>query len=168
MPYSLIIDLLVAVLLAVTIGFAVVLNKRLGTLRQDKKALEKLAITFGESTLRAEEGVATLKQTTEILQERLEKAQALKDDLAFLIERGDGAADNLENLIRATRDTGPGDSASWPEPDAPAANTGKPGPLTATLDEAGGDVEDRAGFGNDGEIKSEAERELLRAIRSAG
>ena len=84
----------------------------------------------------------------------------MKDDLAFLIERGDSTADNLENLIRATRDTGPGDSGIWPEPVAPAVSKGKPGPLTATLDEAG--------FGDDGEIKSEAERELLKAIRSAG
>ncbi len=168
MPYSLILDLLVAALLAVTIGFAVVLNKRLGKLRQDKEALEKLAVTFGESTLRAEEGVETLKQTTEILQERLEKAQALKDDLAFLIERGDGTADNLENLIRATRETTPGVSGNWPEPDAPADGKETPGPLTATLDEAGDGAGDGADFGDDGEIKSEAERELLKAIRSAG
>ncbi len=168
MPYSLIIDLLVATLLAVTIGFAIVLNKRLGKLRQDKEALEKLATTFGESTLRAEEGVKTLKQTTEVLQERLEKAQALKDDLAFLIERGDGTADNLENLIRATRDTAPGAPGIWPEPDAPAAGKEKPGPLTATLDKMEDGVEDGAGFGDDGEVKSEAERELLKAIRSAG
>ncbi|PPR70407.1 MAG: hypothetical protein CFH03_00118 [Alphaproteobacteria bacterium MarineAlpha3_Bin2] len=39
MPYSLILDLFVAVLLVVTIGFAVVLNKRLGNLRGDKAAL---------------------------------------------------------------------------------------------------------------------------------
>ncbi len=160
MPYSLILDLLVAALLAVTIGLAVILNKRLGKVRQDKKALEKLAVTFGESTLRAEEGVETLKQTTEILQERLEKAQALKDDLAFLIERGDRTADNLENLIRATRDSAPGGPGTWPEPEAPAAGKEKPSPLTATSDEAG--------FGDNGEIKSEAERELLKAIRSAG
>ena len=160
MPYSLILDLLVAALLAVTIGFAVVLNKRLGKLRQDKEALEKLATTFGESTLRAEEGVETLKQTTEVLQERLEKAQALKDDLAFLIERGDSTADSLENLIRATRDTAPGGPATWPEPEAPAVSKEKPDPLTATSGEAG--------FGDDDGIKSEAERELLKAIRSAG
>lgn len=164
MPYSLILDLLVAALLAVTIGFAVVLNKRLGKLRQDKKSLEKLAVTFGESTLRAEEGVETLKQTTEILQERLEKSQALKDDLAFLIERGDRTADNLENLIRATRDSAPGGPGARPEPDAPAAGKENPSPLTAMLNEAG----DEADFGDDGEIKSEAERELLKAIRSAG
>ncbi len=160
MPYSLILDLLVAALLAVTIGFAVVLNKRLGKLRQDKKALEKLAVTFGESTMRAEQGVETLKQTTEILQDRLDKAQALKDDLAFLIERGDRTADNLENRIRATRDTAPGGPGARPQPEAPAAGKEKFSPLTATSDEAV--------FDDGGEIKSEAERELLKAIRSAG
>ena len=106
MPYSLLLDLFVAALLVTTIAFAVVLNKRLGKLRGDREALEKLAATFGESTLRAEEGIRTLQQTTDVLQRNLDQAQALKDDLAFLIERGDRAADNLEDLVRATRQRG--------------------------------------------------------------
>ena len=56
MPYSLILDLFVAVLLVVTIGYAVVLNKRLGRLRGDKAALEKLAALVGALLFDGEDG----------------------------------------------------------------------------------------------------------------
>jgi len=170
-PYSLILDLLVAVLLVVTIGFAVILNKRLGNLRGDRKALEKLAVTFGESTVRAEEGIKILLHTTDVLQQRLDQAQALKDDLAFLIERGDRAADNLENLVRATRNAAGGESTARPAPQpgrqsgpdrTPAAGEGEPLRATRDFDHP---VDQPEGE-DDG--KSEAERELLKAIRSAG
>ena len=44
MPYTLIVDIAVAVLLVVTIGYAITLNKRLNRLRRDKKDLETLEI----------------------------------------------------------------------------------------------------------------------------
>lgn len=167
MPYSLIVDLLVAVLLVVTIGYAIVLNKRLGKLRRDKTELEKLASTFGQSTVRAEESIEKLKNAAELLQERMEKAVALRDDLAFLIDRGGQAADSLEDLVRETRDrmgvgarpgVRAGGGASKPRP-APSVN-----PTDAADD---GDADDTGDAGDD-EPRSEAERELLKAIRSAG
>ena len=48
MTYSLIVDLFVAILLVVTIGYAIVLNRRLGKLRGDKAELEKLATDVPE------------------------------------------------------------------------------------------------------------------------
>jgi hypothetical protein len=150
-PYSLIVDVLVAVLLVVTIGYAIVLNKRLGRLRRDKAQLEKLAVTFGESTARAEDSILKLKKTAELLQERIDKAQSLRDDLAFLIDRGGQAADSLEDLVRVTRETvGVKPRVSRPA-DAEPAQRPAPTPMRP-----------EAGDGN-----SEAERELLRAIRSA-
>ncbi len=38
-PFSLALDVLVAVLLVITIGYAMVLNRRLGRLRRDKSNL---------------------------------------------------------------------------------------------------------------------------------
>jgi hypothetical protein len=166
-PYSLILDLFVAVLLVVTIGFAVVLNKRLGKLRKDKASLEKLAASFGDSTSRAEDGIIRLTQTTEVLQVRLDHAQALKDDLAFLIERGDRAADSLENLVRATRDISTGTSAGAASTLRPEAQPEEqvPSPPQEPLRAQA----DRTGAGDDmDDVKSDAERELLKAIRSAG
>ena len=103
MPYSLIIDVLVAVLLVVTIAYAIVLNRRLGMLRRDKAELEKVALSFGEATRRAEESIARLKTTAGGLEENIAKAQSLRDDLAFLMDRGSSAADRLEDLIRDSR-----------------------------------------------------------------
>ena len=164
MPYSLLLDLFVAALLVTTIAFALILNKRLGKLRGDREALEKLAATFGESTLRAEEGIKTLQQTTDVLQQNLDQAQALKDDLAFLIERGDRAADNLEDLVRATRDRVGGapekKPQSRPQPQPEAAAADEEGSLRATRDTSAPADED--------DERSEAERDLLKAIRSAG
>ncbi len=170
MPFALILDLLVAVLLVVTIAFAVVLNKRLGKLRGDRKALKKLAETFGESTSRAEEGIKTLMLTTDVLKQHLKKAQALKDDLAFLIERGDRTADNLENLVRATRDTVGGASGvkpdlnPRPELQPESVPVDEEIPLRATREESASVNEP----GDEDDGKSEAERELLKAIRSSG
>lgn len=162
MTYSLIVDLFVAILLVVTIGYAIVLNRRLGKLRGDKAELEKLAATFGESTVRAEESIEKLRNTADMLQDRMEKAEALRDDLAFLIDRGGQAADKLEDLVRATRDKvgiGPRSVSENANADVDKGD-GQSRPLTARPDgPADTDV--------DG-VKSEAERELLKAIRSSG
>lgn len=143
MPFSLALDVLVAVLLVITIGYAVVLNRRLGRLRRDKSDLEKLAATFVQATARAEESIGKLKNTADALKERIDNAQALRDDLAFLIDRGGSAADRLEETVRDARKEG----APRPRPglkkSAAAHGNGKISP------------------------KSTAERELLKALQAA-
>ncbi len=157
MPYSLIIDLFVAVLLVVTIGYAIVLNKRLGKLRRDEASMEKLAATLGDSTVRAEESIETLKYAADMIQDSMDKAQALRDDLAFLIDRGSQAADKLEDLVRASREIPKAEPR--PGPVEVPGNFQKV-PLVATpVEEPPSEEED---------VKSEAERDLLKAIRSAG
>lgn len=144
MTYSLIMDFVLVVLLVVTIGYAMALHRRLGRLRRDKDELEGLAATFGEATKRAADSVSELRRTSEDLQEQIAKAQSLRDDLAFLTERGGSAADRLEEAIRASRDQAP--------PKAKSAAGRK-----ASSEK------------NDEEIvaKSDAERELLKALQSA-
>ncbi|MDP1910481.1 MAG: DUF6468 domain-containing protein [Hyphomicrobium sp.] len=142
MTFALLLDILVALLLAVTIGYAVVLNRRLAGLRRDKGELESLAASFGQATLRAEESIGRLKKTAGELQELTAKADTIRDDLAFLIDRGSAAADRLESLVRQARGKAP-----------PVAMTGAPAQQ----------IPDDAL-----EPRSDAERELMRAIRSAG
>jgi len=79
-------DALVAALLAATIGFAFVLNRRLGVWRREKSAFEKLIGEFNTAAARAETGLA--------------KGQALRDDLAYLVERGAQVADRLATQTR--------------------------------------------------------------------
>ncbi|MEO5338608.1 MAG: DUF6468 domain-containing protein [Magnetospirillum sp. WYHS-4] len=103
MVFALLLDILVAVLLAVTIVYSVILNRRLGVLRQDKAELERVAATFGEATRRAEDSIGRLRDMADTLQEQIKKAQALRDDLAFLMDRGGATADRLEDAVRSAR-----------------------------------------------------------------
>lgn len=100
---SLGLEIAFAVLLITSIGYAIVLNRKLGNLRQHKEELERLAMTFTQSTIRAEEGVKRLKSSTAQMQNSIVKAQSLQDDLALLIDRGSLTADRLEESVRDKR-----------------------------------------------------------------
>ena len=142
-------DVIVAVLLVFTIGYAVALNKRLAALRKDREALEKLASDFAKATVRAENGIKRLKsasgEAADILKENLSMARELRDDLAFLVERGETAADRLEDSIRASRDI-----ATAPAPKKRELRDFK------EVEHNGPDV-----------LSADAERELLQALRAA-
>lgn len=166
MPFSLILDILVALLLVVTIAYAVALNRRLGMLRRDKAELEQVALTFGDATRRAEESIARLKATAGGLEGDIAKAQSLRDDLAFLTERGGNAADRLEDLVReARRETGtsaPGKPMTAAPKAAPAAKPVNPVEPASPAPQA-----DASGEQDLPNPRSEAERELLKALESA-
>lgn len=196
MPYSLLIDIVVAVLLVVTIGYAVRLNKRLGMLRRDKSELEKLATTFAESTIRADDSLGRLRATADMMQRQIDTAQALHDDLAYLVDRGEKAADRLEDAVRYSRefDRRPGQATAaqaeaGPTSSAPAEppvhevdmmksagsvrrapeiqdiNEGMPRPAPKVA--SPGDASSESRNGGDVSARTEAERELLKALRSA-
>ncbi len=145
MDLSFALDVLIAALLVVTIGFAAVLNHRLGKLRGDRHELEKAAAGFGQATAHVEDSVSKLKVSTDTLQEKIDKAQSLCEDLVFLIDRGGAAADRIESEVRTTRK----------HRDTPGAKPFSP----AVKPRANGNGADRV-------LKSEAERDLLNALRS--
>lgn len=156
MPYTLFLDICVAVLLIVTICYAIALNKRLARLRNDKKDLEHLARNFGESTQRAEDNINKLRTIAQALDIQMERAQSLRDDLAFLTERGTSAADKLEDMVREARDglgAVPKPGRASPPASTEKRDVGKPL---------------HAGREDEHEARSDAERELLRALRDAG
>ncbi|MBL8642862.1 MAG: hypothetical protein JNK21_02930 [Rhodospirillaceae bacterium] len=100
-------NLLVIALLIPTIVFAVILNRRLSALRRSRDELAKVVASFNDATLRAEAGIPKLKKATNeasmALKDRVEKAQALRDDLAFMIERAEEMATRLESGVRVAR-----------------------------------------------------------------
>lgn len=151
MTFSLFLDIFLAILLVVMIGYAVVLNRRLGEVRRDKSELENLASSFGDSTLKAGESIVKLKNTADDLKERIEKAGTLRDDLVFLLERGTSTADRLEEAVRAAREERP------PVSDRPSS-------LADTLSDNKRTVS--AGKPRSGDV-SRAERELIDALKSA-
>lgn len=120
-------DAIVALLLIATIGYSVVLNRRLGSVRSDREKFEVLVRNLNTASHRAEAAVTNLRVTADELSRRLEKkveeARALSDDLTYMIERGGGIADKLANQIRAGRDGlkpdyRPSESKAAPKPDA--------------------------------------------------
>lgn len=104
---GLILDVTLVVLLGATIGYCVALHRRLGDLRAAQSELPRLIDSFVEATRRAEAGIADLKVASsgaaEEMGPRLNEAQVLREDLAFMIDHGTKLADRLEASVRVAR-----------------------------------------------------------------
>jgi prophage DNA circulation protein len=128
MTYDTALNLLVIALLIPTIVYAVILNRRLSALRKSRDELAKVVANFNDATLRAEAGIPKLKKATNeasmALKDRVEKAQSLRDDLAFMIERAEEMAGKLESSVRVARSEASfGAAAPAAPPSAPPAST---------------------------------------------
>ena len=95
-------DLIIITLLAATIMTAYRLNHRLSLIRQGRHELEILVRGFSESTQRAEAGVRIMRQTAsdtgEHLLRQIDRAKALRDELAIMIETADSLCNRLDLL----------------------------------------------------------------------
>ncbi len=105
MSVELFINIVVICLLVPTIVFAIILNKRLEVLRNSRADLGRLIEAFNDATTRAESGIPRLKQAADsagsLLREQIQKAQTLRDDMAFMIERADTVVQRLEDSMRS-------------------------------------------------------------------
>jgi len=94
-------------LLAATLFHALRLERALGVLKRDRAALEELVDGFNTSTRQAEAGIERLRSLADgagrQIARQLDEARALKDDLAFLMERGTRLADRMDDLVRDSR-----------------------------------------------------------------
>ncbi len=178
---SLMIDIFVAILLISAIGYGMVLNRRIVALRRDQANLERLAISFHEATTRAEASVGNLKQaaqsSSEILNEGIGEAVRIREDLNFLIDRGEKLGDQLENSVRnAEASTSLRKNGMIPKS---VANSVEPANEFALVDKkrnipkqnlpvqkrVGNDAFSAETLGNE-IVKSEAERELIKALQA--
>ena len=151
-------------LLAATLFQALRRERALGVLKRDRAALEDLVRGFNSSTRAAEQGVERLHEAADgagrVIARQIEGASGLKDDLQFLMDRGNRLADQLDHLVRAARplaleaQVAPPRRYALPDPDAYAADDMAP---------------DHHSDGDGGEprVRSQAERELLKALRMA-
>lgn len=94
------VNVLMVVLLGITIGYCWVLNRRIRILQDSKSELAQLLKHFDESTKRASESIIALqtasKKIGETIQARIDRANFLLDDLAFLTEKGGKLANQIE------------------------------------------------------------------------
>lgn len=104
---NLLLNILIVGLLCATISYCWVLNRRIKILQDSKSELAQLLTHFDESTQRASESIIALqtasKRIGENIQHRIEKANYLIDDMAFMIERGSKLANQLEANFAVNR-----------------------------------------------------------------
>ncbi len=147
---DLFINLLVIVLLVPAIIYVYKLDKNLTLMRQNQKALLKLIEALNDATYKAENSIPKLKSVTESssndLKEVVDNAKELKDDLMFINERADNLADRLEDAIKTGRQM---------------KDNPKIGDYEHTEKQ-----ETKAPLANDDMSRSEAEMELLKALRA--
>jgi hypothetical protein len=179
---SIIIDVFVAVLLISAIGYGMVLNRRIVALRRDQADLERLAVSFNEATARAEASVGNLKKaaqgSSQILNQGIDEAVKICGDLNYLIDRGKKLGDQLENSVRGAESLPSSSKNKLPSktvlnPVEPA-NESAPQKTTPVLANKN-QVQELPGKKFAGEnaeilgneiIKSEAERELIKALQA--
>lgn len=154
---ELLLELVLMILLSATMFHAWRLEKALGVLRRDRAALEELVIGFNDSTKQAEGGIERLRATADgagrQIAKHVEQARSLKDDLEFLTSRGEKLADHLDGLVRAVKLP----EASFQQP---------PARVAAPLVDTSAKKKDLSMEG-DVRLRSQAEKDLLRALRSA-
>jgi hypothetical protein len=128
--FALILDVLVVVLLGATIFYAATLSRRLAQLRGDRGDLQSAVRTLAEAAAKAEAGVKGLRTTADEtgarLQKQIDRAQALRDELGFLIDAGESLADRLETAAsQAGERRRQQEGAAGEETPAAAANAGE-------------------------------------------
>lgn len=134
MPWTLIADGVVAILLVATLVYVRRFSKQIEAIRSSRGEFEKLVGDLTRSTDQAASHLHQFKVTAEVaggdLQARVERTQGLTtqfgklgDDLKLLVERAESAANRLEAVIAKSRQGAPmGALAGAPSPSAaPAA-----------------------------------------------
>ena len=156
---TIILDGLIAVLLLATIAYAWRLDRRLAALKQEKAALGELMADFTQAATRADQGLKALKAAAADMGRDVEglvaKGQGLRDDLSFLIERGEPLADRLADSVRTRSAPAPAPAPVQPPPQRERpSRVGREEPrLSAT-----------ASATSSREPRNEIERELLKAL----
>jgi hypothetical protein len=97
------IEILVCVLLATTIGYCIVLDRRLRALKADETVMRKVITDLVGATDRAERAVAGLRaivvECDETISGRLRDAERHADDLAAHIRSGDDVIARIARIV---------------------------------------------------------------------
>jgi hypothetical protein len=102
-----ILDGIVALLLATTILYCWRMSKKIASLHSSRRELQKFLDDFNQSIERANASIALLKalsvETDTSLRGHIDKARFLSNDLAFLTHKANNIANKLEDYIAGSR-----------------------------------------------------------------
>jgi hypothetical protein len=173
LPTGLLLDGVLALLLVATIFYCYILNRRLGNIRAASDQMKNLVGKFSTATEQAKAGITALRIAAEDdgqkLQDAIDMARVMRDELAFLSESGDALASRLagtrkSEISKASTPLPKGpDVAVEPRPTTGPAIPAAPGAEESEI-QAALEVARAATEGGEGP-DSEAERQLLQALR---
>ena len=117
MAFGLIVESMVAILLATTIGYCIILNQRLKRLHSDRDQLRKMVADLVQATSLANAAVTELKtaavEADTVLQGRLQEAEKFGIELANHVNAGQQIMDRIAKITTMARSTSP---SAPPEP----------------------------------------------------
>ena len=158
-------DIVIIAALALAVRYAWRLEKQLRLLRESREEMARYTADFARNVDRAETGIKSLKlmarASGDDLEQLVEKAQALRDELQFVVDHANTIADKITRLggqlaqqqSKAAESPMPAVTPP-PAPAAPVPATERP-PLRAVV----------GGSAAPPEPRSRAERELLQALQ---
>lgn len=151
MSAAFLLDIIVSLLLAGAIFYAIKLHRQLTVFKENRQALEKSVAELIAVTQQAETAISGLKNNADSLAAKLQKeideAQALFDELQFMNDAGNNLAQRLEKVA---------------EKAGKAMNTGaepRPENKTSVKKSEKSDTMDSK------PLRSKAEEELLKALK---
>jgi len=118
-PFDLLLEGIVSVLLAATIGYCAMLDRRLRAMRSGQDGLRDLIRDLSAATGQAADAIVRLREasnaTGQQLSEQVTRGRSLADELALMLESGNAIADRLSNM-ESRRAAMPATSAVPPMP----------------------------------------------------
>ncbi len=165
---SFLLDIILIGLLITGIAYAVRLMQQMAGLRASRAEMERFVADFSATVQRAEAGIRGLKQAARTggddLEQLIEKAQSLRDELQFLVESADQIASRLSDAATTITRTTAAETAA---PLQETAKEVKPATISsiASAKQAPGEKRpSKSGV----PAPSAAERELLQALEKLG
>jgi hypothetical protein len=130
------VELLVAALLATTIGYCVILERRLRRFRADETAMRQTIVDLVSATETAERAIASLrdlvKDADRTLADHLKQAELSSGDLAQQVRAGNEVIARIAKIVGSAASASPSPSPSRPAaPPAPVAPLPAPEPAVS-------------------------------------
>jgi predicted nuclease of restriction endonuclease-like RecB superfamily len=104
---SIVIELTVVILLAVTVTYCIILDRKLQRLRADEGSIRKTVVDLGLATDRAERAIDGLKSSLadseNSLGEKLRSAEAASRELDATIRSGDEVLERIGKIVVSAR-----------------------------------------------------------------
>jgi hypothetical protein len=120
LPFGVVVETLVAILLATTIGYCIILNQRLKRLHADRDQLRKMVTDLVSATTLANAAIQELKATAQdaetVLEMRLGAAEKFGIELANHVNAGQQILDKISRITTAARNGVPVTDDRMPEP----------------------------------------------------